>query len=366
MEFSGRLTAFPPGELLQWAVNDRRTGTLVVRRSTREKRLAFREGRIVACLSDDPGEFYGQHLLLSGVVSEDELIRALLHSAQAGRRLGAVLADLEILSTDAIQATLREHVQDLALDLFLWEKGVFYFESAVPPSEELLPRPIDPVGLGLEGARWMDEYRRIRRVFVHDDVVLTAQRRPRQTPLSVRQRWILDKANGERSLGELHRAIGGSYFRFLAAAYELCIHELLDIEEIRDEPSSGTREVSLLGVVLEQARAEAGGEENREPRRGMPLTVLKRLVPVWFGESLPDTAADSFYARCDGTARLGEILSASDQERELDLLFVALRRGALGLLPAPIHELEKGAGAAAGSDRGWWQRLVAAASSRSH
>jgi len=33
MEFSGRLAAFPMGDLLQWAKNERRTGALVVRRS---------------------------------------------------------------------------------------------------------------------------------------------------------------------------------------------------------------------------------------------------------------------------------------------------------------------------------------------
>jgi len=35
MEFSGRLSAFPIGDILQWAHNDQRTGSLVVRRSGR-------------------------------------------------------------------------------------------------------------------------------------------------------------------------------------------------------------------------------------------------------------------------------------------------------------------------------------------
>ena len=60
MELSGRLVSFPINELLTWAVNDRRTGSLVLRRSSREKRIYFRDGEIVACLSDSTEEFYGQ------------------------------------------------------------------------------------------------------------------------------------------------------------------------------------------------------------------------------------------------------------------------------------------------------------------
>jgi hypothetical protein len=70
MEFSGRLAAFPIGDILQWAHNDRRTGSLVVRRSGCEKRVFFRDGEIAACFSDDAAEFFGQHLLVTGQVDE--------------------------------------------------------------------------------------------------------------------------------------------------------------------------------------------------------------------------------------------------------------------------------------------------------
>jgi len=70
MEFSGRLAAFPPAELLQWAHHERRTGALVFRRSRRQKRVFFEKGEVVACLSDDPADYYGQHLQLYGYLTE--------------------------------------------------------------------------------------------------------------------------------------------------------------------------------------------------------------------------------------------------------------------------------------------------------
>ena len=77
MEFSGRLASFPIAELLQWAHNDRRTGSLVLRRTSREKRVFFSDGHIVACLTDHTAEFYGQHLLLGGHIRQDALLRCL-------------------------------------------------------------------------------------------------------------------------------------------------------------------------------------------------------------------------------------------------------------------------------------------------
>ena len=73
MELSGQLSTFSLADVLQWLSEDRRSGALVVRRSDREKRLYFRQGRLIACLSDDPGEYYGEDLLLHGDLSEQQL-----------------------------------------------------------------------------------------------------------------------------------------------------------------------------------------------------------------------------------------------------------------------------------------------------
>ncbi|HEY2739929.1 MAG TPA: DUF4388 domain-containing protein [Thermoanaerobaculia bacterium] len=129
MEFSGRLAAFPMGDLLQWAKNERRTGALVVRRSEREKRVYFHQGEIVGCLSDDPAEFYGQHLLVNGYLDDGQLFKALTHCTSHNIRLGAALRELEILPQDVIQRTLREQIEDSICDMFLWPRGLFYFQA---------------------------------------------------------------------------------------------------------------------------------------------------------------------------------------------------------------------------------------------
>ena len=79
MEFTGRLSAFPASNLLQWALTERVTGTLVVRRSQREKRIGFRLGKILDCRSNQAVEHFGQHLVAHAILGAEEVGRALVH-----------------------------------------------------------------------------------------------------------------------------------------------------------------------------------------------------------------------------------------------------------------------------------------------
>jgi Domain of unknown function (DUF4388) len=368
MEFSGRLTAFPPGDLLQWAKNERRTGALVVRRSDREKRIYVNGGMVVGCLSTDPAEFFGQHLLNHGQLDADQLFRALSECTRSNRRLGAVLAELGFLDPDQIRQNLRRQIEDSVCDLFLWERGVFFFQSEMLPDEEMLPEPIDSVGLAMEGARWQDEHARIRRVFVHDDVVLA--RGPgwpaeRLTPLQAR---IAGAVDGRLSLSDLYKTIRGSYYRFLEAAFQLCVRSVLDIGEVRDEPSRGTHEMSVYDLLLEQATEEQVLVARRH--MAVPLDLLERCYPVWVGEPsteergrMPAKARD-FYARFDGATRLADAFSGDLRQRgrEMDLLLLQLQKGRLALLPASLEQLEREAeGRGEPALKRWWKRIFSPA-----
>lgn len=366
MEFSGRLAAFPIGDLLQWAKNDRCTGALVIRRSEREKRIYFHAGDVVACLSNDPAEFYGQHLLLNGYLDEDRLFQALSHCTSQGVRLGVALRELGMLQPEVIQRTLREQIEDVVCDLFLWHRGIFYFQAELPQEEEILPEPISAMGLALEGSRWIDEVGRIRRVLVHDDVVLNrGQRWLGGDGLSLTERRIVELVDGQRTLGELHRRVRGSYFRFLEAAFRLCVGMVLDIQEVRESlDQRGTHEMSVYDLLLEQATEEQVLVARRH--MAVPLDLLERCYPMWVEEPTTDeqtrmpSRARDFYARFDGRTSLGEAFSGDPRQRgrEMDLLMLQLQKGSLALLPAPLERLEREAERhSRPAFQRWWRRV---------
>src|SRR5262245_63985888 len=109
VEFTGRLGAMALSDLLQWPHNERRSGSLVVRTARREKRVIFERGLVVGCVSGDPAEYFGQHLLLNGYLQRDRLIEALDLCRSTGARLGTALVDLGLLSSDSAAWALAKH-----------------------------------------------------------------------------------------------------------------------------------------------------------------------------------------------------------------------------------------------------------------
>lgn len=365
MEFSGRLASFPIGDILQWAHNDRRSGALVVRRSGSEKRIFLWEGEVVASFSDDPAEFFGQHLLVNGLLDETELIRALTHCQKTGQKLGAALQTLGLLPAEKVQEALRQHVENQVCDIFLWRSGIFYFAAESLARELELQAPLASVALAMEGSRWADEAQRIRRIFVHDNVVLQRGRKAPQGLLSPLERRIYRAVNERLSLGELYNEVRGSFFRFLQAAYRLTVAEALDIESVGDHHDSGSSELRLADLLIEQVTEEQAIFLRHN--LAVPFEALEHHVPLWLVPPGVEEAAQmaapvrDFYARIDGRSSLGALLSeveGEERSQRMDWLVVQLRKGALALLPIPVDELAKSAAAAGAGPEHWTRRLV--------
>ncbi len=345
MEFSGRLASFPIAELLTWAANDRRTGSLVLRRTSREKRIYFENGEIVACLTDSTTEFYGQHLLLEGHLDPDVLTRCLVQCQEEGKRLGVVLVEEGFLARQIIERTLAEQIEDLICDVFLWDRGIFFFQSDQPPAEDILAQPINTLGLVLEGTRWVDELIRAREIFTHDNLFL--RRVPKEEPedLSPRGAAMFRKLKSAMTIGKLYKLTGGSYFRFMAEASELQQRKVFRVLDQGKSTPKSTHELPLSNLLLEQAAEEQLSHAQTET---IPLAVVGGLVPVWASEPDRDTwpslssSERDFLARIDGHTRLEALLTTDPEARsqETEMLAVQLRKGSVALIPAPLEELE--------------------------
>ena len=364
MEFSGRLAAFPIGDILQWAHNDRRTGALVVRRSGCEKRVFFRDGEIVACFSDDAAEFFGQHLLVRGLVDEGRLIHALTVCQRGGGMLGGALVELGILTAEGVASALREHVEDQVCELFLWRNGIFYFSNEMLGEDQLLPLSLSATAVALEGSRRSDEYQRLRRVFVHDQVVLKKGTKKRENPGPLEKR-ILRVVDGRRTLAELYHEVRGSWFRFLDCAYRMTVDSVLDIGDVRDASDSHSTELRLADLLIEQVSEEQSIFLRQH--LAIPFDALSHCVPVWVRppdsdeESRMSQPVRAFYRQIDGKSDLSQLLadvSRDERSRRMDRLILQLRKGALALLPMAIDDLE---GVAEREKRPanvrWWRRL---------
>lgn len=348
MEFTGRLSAFPAANLLQWAVTERVTGTLVVRRSQREKRIGFRAGKILDCRSNLLTEHFGQHLVAHGFVDGDALGRALAHCRLKRMPLGEALCSLGILDEPTVRVTLAQAIEESVQDLFFWQQGLFYFEEGNPPISRLQVE-LEPTELLLEGTQWIDEQARIRRVLTSDSVVVRPgpNAAPEALGLSPFERRILGGAAPEIALADLHVRTGGVHFPFLSACSRLIGRGILDLVRNPAENPAVSREIDLRELMLSlQAEDEVVvGSASAI----FPLEAIESLVPVWIRrpadrelESAP-LVERAFLEGIDGRATLRRLLAPGSEERadQIELLLVELKKRNILLLPASLEDIER-------------------------
>ncbi len=344
MDISGRLVLFPVSDLLTWASNERRTGSLVVRRSSREKRIYFKEGNVVACFSDTTSEFYGRHLLLEGYVGEDDLVRCLVKCQGTKRRLGPLLVDEGLLDRETVQRTLGEHLEDMICDVFLWKQGIFFFQADLPPEEEIVPAPINTLGLVLEGSRWIDEMRRLRKVLAHDHVLVELAGTVGE--LTGRAAFIVRELDRQRTVASLYASVGGSYFRFLETLASLAGDGLLQVSDKGRSYPTGSIDLSISELMMEQAAEEQVLSAAHD--LAIPLHLLEVYYPARSREPDVEERAGlsepekALLERIDGKRPLREILSGNRAERtaDLELLLLLISKGLLAFIPPPAHKIE--------------------------
>lgn len=350
MEFTGRLAAFPASNLLQWALTERVTGTLVVRRSQREKRIGFRAGKILDCRSNQAAECYGQHLVAHGFLDGEGLARALTHCRAKRIPLGESLRDLELLDEATLHVTLAQSIQESVQDLFFWKQGLFYFQEGAPPASRLEVE-LETTELLLEGTQWIDEQERIRRVLVDDSVVVRPG--PGVDPgsealeLTAFERRIVEGATPEAALHDLWMKTGGVHFPFLSACSRLVAIRALEIARSGIQNPTLSREIDLRELMLslqDQDEVVVGAESAI-----VPLETIESLVPAWIRkpperelEALPVNER-AFLNGFDGRTTLRRLLSQGSEVRsnQIEVLLVELRKRNVLLLPASLEDVDR-------------------------
>lgn len=355
MQFTGQLAAFPASNLLQWADQERASGVLVVRRSTIEKRIGLRLGRVFECRSNQPRELFGRFLVDHERLGVDELSRALALGRERRLPLGRALVEARLLPEEAIAGLLRRWMSESVQDLFLWTRGVFFFDdrpsAGSPPSTAVshgLEVDLDPRELALEGTRWVDEQARIRKRLPDDGVVVKPGPAWPGEMLAPYDARIARGSHPEAGLDALRAVVGGVDFPFLEAVMRLISVGVLAIDRHQPSDPRSSRELRLADLLREMESQEEGARVRGEQAL-VPMDVFEALVPAWIqapAESelgaLPGIQR-AFLEAIDGRTSLRRLLAPEEetQSDQIDLLLLQLRRRNLLLLPAAAEEVER-------------------------
>jgi len=256
MALSGNLRTMLPGDLLQWLSLGQKTGTLVISNQRVEKKIFFRNGRVISSASNDPREYLGQFLMSHGYLSEPELKKAMEVQQQSGILLGKILVMIDVINEPDLVRFMRLKAEEEIYDIFLWNDGDFYFVDDELPQMEMIPLQVDVTGIIMEGTRRVDEWARIREIVPNEAVIPLLLREVDYTDLEEVEEPIVRAIDGKRTIAELVLESRSSAFTVSSTVSALVRHGFAKLVD----PSTQ----KLKKVTEEQAAAVLSPAEFNE------------------------------------------------------------------------------------------------------
>src|SRR5215471_4307150 len=160
MGIVGNLRTMQLEELLQWLSQSKKSGTLEIDNGKAEKRIYFKDGRILSSSSTKPEEYLGHFLVSHGLISEMELSKAI----ELQEKTGA-------LRENDLHRMLRFKAEESIYDIFSWQEADFRFLDDELPESAMVPMSLDVTAIVMEGVQRVDEWRRIRQLIPTQEAI---------------------------------------------------------------------------------------------------------------------------------------------------------------------------------------------------
>ena len=205
MALSGDLATMGLEDIFQWLAVGKKTGVLELKGPLHTKRVAFHEGRITSIWSSDPREYLSQYLLAFNRITEEQLRDALATQEDEQQLLGRILINRQLVTEAEIRRIVQLKVEESIFDTFLWNVGSFEFHDGAASHQKSMLLSLDVTGIVLEGARRLDDWKRIRRVIKGGDAVLSAisEAIAERLPLAPEDADILARLDGNKRVDQL-------------------------------------------------------------------------------------------------------------------------------------------------------------------
>ena len=281
MPVQGNLATMSLTEILQWLGNAGKTGTLSVERNKVVKQILLREGRVIACSSQEPSDMLGHFLVSRGRISEETLRAALERQRTEKFHLGALLVSMGALTEEDLGRILEDKSQETIFGLFEWEDAEFRYVDGETVGAHIYPVDMRVEDILLRGAQRWDEIRRIRQVFDDPGIVLqlTGKSPPSEVLKNRMAQRILNSVDGERTVAEILLNVHASEYLVTKFLYRLHMAGVAEIIgrrslERKDEPVLPPAE-DLLGPV-----AKGAGETPARSARSAVAVAARPAAPT--------------------------------------------------------------------------------------
>lgn len=229
----GSLSRVGVPELFRAIAREGRTGSLTLTRSGAEARVFFRNGDAYHARSVGSGVQLGARLISAGAITNDDLNDALAiqKSEGGGRRLGQILVDQRLVSSEDLQRIVSQQIEDTIFEILRWDGGDFRFDQDVRTDEDI-GLQVSVENLVMEGARRFREWHQItRRVPTLDAIPIFNENSAEIDVALTPEEWaFVSRVDGKATIKELGVGCGFTDLEAGRTVFGLVTAGLLDIE----------------------------------------------------------------------------------------------------------------------------------------
>ncbi|MEO6326861.1 MAG: DUF4388 domain-containing protein [Thermoanaerobaculia bacterium] len=285
MAITGNLRTMQLSELLQWLSMGQKTGTLVVKSTSGEKRIYFKNGRIISSSSTLEREYLGHFLVAYGYITEEELEKAMQVQQESKILLGKILVMIGAIQEAALADLIRLKASETIYDIFLWTEGGFEFIDGEIPQLPMIPISADVTGIVMEGLRRYDEWQRIRTKIQNGRAIPGMVQPIDLETLPDRERLILHAIDGIHSIEEIALSTFNPEFSVARFVFDLMEsgHAAIVGEKPEDLPPAEDADEAVFAEANDSPFSEDGDHEKGvtiepEPRAPAPTRDFSRFL----------------------------------------------------------------------------------------
>ena len=156
-KFNGNLSLMSLADLIQWADNSKRSGTLILSQHGHQKKFYIQNGKIIFIWSNCNGEHFGDFLKIETSINQDELDKAFSDSEFLGLPFIGYLLSEKLISREQLSEVLRKAAETVLTDALKWDTGIFEFIDDLPGFVLNSPVILNSAQVLLESVQNFDE-----------------------------------------------------------------------------------------------------------------------------------------------------------------------------------------------------------------
>jgi tetratricopeptide (TPR) repeat protein len=231
MAIKGSLTEAPLADVIQLLSLSLKSGCLSVTDGRNFGNIFIKDGKIIYATLLNRKDRLGDILVRKQIIDESILKSALEEQKKSNRRLGEILVEKGYITKEILEAELADQISETIFTMLTWESGYFNFEAdLLPGSEEYLVH-LSPQELLLEGARRIDEWRKLEKRLPPFETILTVKDGATEVPLTEEEQKILKLVDGNRTIDDIIKLSEFDFFITCKTIYALLSAGILEKSE---------------------------------------------------------------------------------------------------------------------------------------